>query len=116
VTPLGEVRRYDTRFFVAALPAGAHARDVTTESSTASWVLIAQALDEAERGERGMLPPTTSTLAALLPFETVADAIASAAQRDLEPVRPSLLPGDDGSVAVELPDGRVVPIPRSMVP
>ena len=32
VTPVGEVRRYDTRFFVAALPTGVEARHVTTEA------------------------------------------------------------------------------------
>src|SRR4051794_22481271 len=37
VTPVGEVRRYDTRFFLAALPDSADAQDVTTESSEASW-------------------------------------------------------------------------------
>src|SRR6185312_9484171 len=37
VTPRGEVRRYDTRFFVAELPGGAQPQDVTTESSSAGW-------------------------------------------------------------------------------
>jgi hypothetical protein len=31
-------------------------------------------------------------------------------------VRPELRVGADGSVSVELPDGRLVPIPRSMLP
>ncbi len=38
VTPAGEVRRYDTRFFVAAMPDDAQAQDVTTESSSAGLV------------------------------------------------------------------------------
>lgn len=116
VTPAGEVRRYDTRFFVGALPAGAEARDVTTESSEASWVGVAEAIEQAERGERQMLPPTLATLASLRRFETVAGALAASASRSTAPVRPELRLGPDGSVAVELPDGTLVPIPRSMLP
>ena len=116
VTPAGEVRRYDTHFFVAALPDGAEAQNVTPESSAASWVPVPAAIEQAQRGERTMLPPTMTTLASLLSFATVADVLAASDSRSLEPVRPELRIGEDGSVAVELPDGSVVPIPRSMLP
>ncbi len=115
VTPAGEVRRYDTRFFVAALPNTAEAQDVTNESSEASWVPVAAAIEQAQRGERQMLPPTISTLATLLPFASVAEALATADSRSLEAVRPEVRLGPDGSVAVELPDGTVVPIPKSLL-
>ena len=65
VTPAGEVRRYDTRFFVAAMPDGAQAQDVTTESSSAGWFGVGAVLESAQRGEIGMLPPTIMTLASL---------------------------------------------------
>ncbi|MBN9620597.1 MAG: hypothetical protein J0H43_12850, partial [Actinobacteria bacterium] len=71
---------------------------------------------QAERGERQMLPPTVATLAALRPFATVAEALAASAGRSMAPVRPTLRLGEDGSVAVELPDGTLAPIPRSMFP
>jgi 8-oxo-dGTP pyrophosphatase MutT (NUDIX family) len=116
VTPAGEVRRYDTRFFVGALPETAEAQDVTSESSAASWVPVADAMEQAQRGERKMLPPTMTTLATLAPFATVAEAIASARSRRLDAVRPEIRIGDDGTVAVELPDGTRVPIPPSMLP
>ncbi len=116
VTPAGEVRRYDTRFFVGALPDAAVAQDVTSESSEASWVPVAVAIEQAQRGERKMLPPTMTTLATLAPFATVAEAVDSARARRLEAVRPELRISDDGTVAVELPDGSLVPIPRSMLP
>jgi 8-oxo-dGTP pyrophosphatase MutT (NUDIX family) len=115
VTPAGEVRRYDTRFFVGALPDSAEAQDVTSESSEASWVPVGTAIEQAQRGERKMLPPTMMTLASLLPFGSVAEVVASSDTRSLEPVRPKLRV-DGESVAVELPDGTVVPIPRSMLP
>jgi 8-oxo-dGTP pyrophosphatase MutT (NUDIX family) len=116
VTPDGEVRRYDTRFFVGALPAGAEAQDVTSESSEAAWLPIGVAIEQATRGERKMLPPTMTTLVSLQQYGSVAEALAAGAERRLDPIRPELRIADDGSVAVELPDGSVVPIPRSMLP
>lgn len=114
VTPAGEVRRYDTRFFVAGLPDWAEAQDVTNESSEASWVPVAAAVEQAQRGERGLLPPTLITLASLLPFGSVADVLAAAESRSLDAVRPEVRIGEDGSIAVELPDGLLVPIPPGM--
>jgi 8-oxo-dGTP pyrophosphatase MutT (NUDIX family) len=114
VTPAGEARRYDTRFFVGALPDAAVAQDVTSESSAAAWVPVLAAIEEAQRGERKMLPPTMATLASLAQFDTVAEVVASSSGRQLDPVRPQVRVGEDGSVAVELPDGSLVPVPRSM--
>jgi hypothetical protein len=110
------VRRYDTRFFVGALPEGAVAEDVTSESSSASWVPVGAAIEAAQRGERKMLPPTMTTMASLLPFATVAEALDASAERSLDPVQPELRIAEDGSVSVLMPDGGVFPIPPSMVP
>jgi 8-oxo-dGTP pyrophosphatase MutT (NUDIX family) len=116
VTPAGEVRRYDTRFFVGALPPGAVAQDVTSESSAAEWVGVGDALEQAQRGERIMLPPTLETLASLVPHATVASALAAASVRSLDPVRPRLRITNEGEVFADLPDGSSVSIPRSMLP
>jgi 8-oxo-dGTP pyrophosphatase MutT (NUDIX family) len=115
VTPEGEVRRYDTRFFIGALPEGAEAQDVTSESSAAAWLPIGVALEQAQRGERQLLPPTMITLMAVQAFATVADVLASAADGVITPIRPNVRVADDGSVTVQLPDGSVHPIPRSMM-
>jgi 8-oxo-dGTP pyrophosphatase MutT (NUDIX family) len=114
VTPVGEVRRYDTRFFVAALPEAAEAQDVTNESSEASWVPIGVAVEQAQRGERKVLPPTMMTLASLLPFGMVGEVLDAAEARSLDPVRPEIKVADDGSVSVELPDGTVFNVPPGM--
>jgi 8-oxo-dGTP pyrophosphatase MutT (NUDIX family) len=116
VTPAGEVRRYDTRFFVAQLPESAEAQDVTPESTEASWVPVAVAIEQARRGERMMLPPTIMTLASIARYATVADVVAAAESRTLDAVRPEVRVGEDGSITVELPDGTQLPIPRSMLP
>jgi 8-oxo-dGTP pyrophosphatase MutT (NUDIX family) len=111
VTPAGEVRRYDTRFFVGALPDGAEAQDLTSESSAASWVGVGAALEQVQRGERIMLPPTLATLASLVAFPTVAEALAAAEARSVEPVRPTIRVTETEVVA-ELPDGTSFSMPR----
>jgi 8-oxo-dGTP pyrophosphatase MutT (NUDIX family) len=104
VTPQGESRRYDTRFFVAALPSGAAPAAVTSEAAQAGWLGVATALAENERGERAMMPPTIITLRSIAEFSTVAEVIAGAPGRSLEPVRP-VLHVEAGGARVELPDG-----------
>lgn len=107
ITPAGEPRRYDTHFFVAAVPAGAEAAALTTEAASASWVPVADALLGVERGERELLPPTRAMLMSLEGHTTVEDVFAAAAGRDLQPVCPVriVLPG---GVRIEHPDGRVL--------
>ena len=112
VTPVGEVRRYDTHFFVGVLPDNAEAQDLTSESSTASWSGVGEALEAAQRGERIMLPPTLATLASLVPFASVAEAVAASGTRQLEPVQPKISSGPEGYRA-ELPDGTSFTMPRS---
>ncbi len=114
ITPPGEARRYDTRFFVGAVPDGVDALDVTTESSAASWVALGEALEQAQRGERRLLPPTIATLAALARFDSVAAAFAASEERDLDPISPDIRRGADGAIIAELPDGTTFTLPRSM--
>jgi 8-oxo-dGTP pyrophosphatase MutT (NUDIX family) len=114
ITPPVEPRRYDTKFFVAALPVGQEARDVSGEADEASWLTPAAALAEADSGSRPMLPPTTHTLGQLGVFPTVADALAGSPPEPLHPISPTFEETPDGRWAV-LPDGTrvrlVVPLP-----
>ena len=114
ITPPAEPRRYDTKFFVAALPAGQHARDVSGEADEAAWLRPALALAEMSAGTRPMLPPTIHTLGQLEPFADVAAALAGSPPESLAPISPSFEETPDGRWAV-LPDGTrirmVVPLP-----
>jgi len=100
-TPEVEPRRYDTRFFVAALPAGQRSRHVGGESDRSGWSRPADALEAWAAGEVGMLPPTVAALRALLPHPDVASVLA--APVGVQPVLPRLVPRPDGGVDFLLP-------------
>lgn len=86
ITPEFEERRYDTWFFVAALPAGQRTRHATTEADRTVWARPADAAAGYDRGELLMMPPTIATLRQLAPLPDVAAALAAAGDQDLTPV------------------------------
>ena len=86
ITPEFEPRRYDTAFFVAALPPGQHARDVSGEADTTVWTSAAQAIADHAAGAVSMLPPTITTLRQLAAFPSAATALAAAPDRSLAPI------------------------------
>jgi 8-oxo-dGTP pyrophosphatase MutT (NUDIX family) len=114
ITPPVEPRRYDTKFFAAALPVGQEARHVSGEADEADWLTPRAALAEMSAGTRPMLPPTSHTLGQLAPFPDVAAALAGSPPEPLHPISPTFQKDADGSWAV-LPDGTrirmVVPLP-----
>lgn len=61
LTPVFEPRRYRTWFFVARLPEGQVTRDVSSESSSVTWLGAQEAVEQVERRQIGMLPPTWLT-------------------------------------------------------
>ncbi|MFJ2743584.1 NUDIX hydrolase [Streptomyces sp. NPDC087440] len=86
ITPEFEPRRYDTWFFVAALPAGQRTRNASTEADRTVWISPAQAAAGYDRGELLMMPPTISTLRRLQPYRTAAEVLAGAPAQDMTPV------------------------------
>lgn len=103
VTPEIEPRRYDTRFFVAAMPSGQRTRHVGGEADAVAWWTPGQALDAAAANEVGLLPPTAVTLDELSVYPTVAAVLAAADARDVGPVLPRIVL--DGADAVVLLPG-----------
>ena len=76
VTPKEErTRRYDTFFFVGALPAGQRADGDNNETDKAFWSTPAAALDEFAEGRSFLLPPTWTQLDSL-DGRTVAEVLA----------------------------------------
>ncbi|UGT90054.1 NUDIX domain-containing protein [Mycobacterium ostraviense] len=88
VTPEAELtRRYDTYFFVGALPEGQRADGENTESDRADWTRPQDAIDDFAAGRNILLPPTWTQLDALA-GRTVADVLA--VERTIVPVQPNL--------------------------
>ena len=104
ITPPVEPRRYDTKFFAAALPVGQEARHISGEADEASWLTPTAALVELRAGTRPMLPPTTHTLGQLEAFPDVTAALAGSPPEPLHPITPVFEETPDGRWAV-LPDG-----------
>ncbi|MGW1714877.1 NUDIX hydrolase [Streptomyces sp. NPDC002156] len=86
ITPEFEARRYDTWFFVAALPEGQRTRNASTEADRTVWIEPATAAASYDKGELLMMPPTIATLRALAAYDSAAGALAGALERDLTPV------------------------------
>jgi 8-oxo-dGTP pyrophosphatase MutT (NUDIX family) len=96
ITPEIEPRRYDTRFFVAKMPADQEASDISGETDHAEWSTPDQALAAERAGQIKMLPPTMSILIELADLSTVAEVIDNATSRQIEPVLPILVKAESG--------------------
>ena len=94
VTPEAErTRRYDTFFFVGALPEGQRADGENTESDRAGWSTPQAAIDDFAGGRNFLLPPTWTQLDSLA-GRTLADVLA--VERQIVPVQPHLeIEGDN---------------------
>jgi 8-oxo-dGTP pyrophosphatase MutT (NUDIX family) len=108
VTPLAEPKRFDARFFAAALPAGQQVRAHAAEADKMVWVRPDDALDAARRGEMSLLPPTATTLGEFTLASGVDDILGRA--RTVVPIQPALVNSDDGQAWLEVPDGIGYPL------
>lgn len=92
VTPIEErTRRYDTYFFVGALPEGQLADGDNTETDRAYWATPESALDDFAEGRTFLLPPTWTQLDSLA-GRTVAEVLA--VDRQIVAVSPHLKVSD----------------------
>jgi 8-oxo-dGTP pyrophosphatase MutT (NUDIX family) len=107
ITPVTEARRYDTRFFAAALPDGQHARDVSGEADETAWLEPGAALGAASRREIALFPPTAVTLGELRACGTVAAALA--ARRRMTALIPEVMLAE-GAAWLTVPDGVEYPL------
>jgi 8-oxo-dGTP pyrophosphatase MutT (NUDIX family) len=96
ITPEPEPRRYDTRFFLAALPDGQHAQDVSGETDYAGWELPASVLAAADRGEITLMPPTRSIVLELADVRSVRELLDAATGRMIECVLPQIINTESG--------------------
>jgi 8-oxo-dGTP pyrophosphatase MutT (NUDIX family) len=92
ITPIVEERRFDARFFAAALPSPQQPRDVGGEAAAVAWLRPADAIAAARGGEIVLWPPTSVTLAQLRACASLTEALA--APRDVAPVTPGVVSAD----------------------
>jgi 8-oxo-dGTP pyrophosphatase MutT (NUDIX family) len=102
ITPEPEPRRYDTRFFLAAVPEGAVAAVDDAEMTDAVWLAPAEAVARFAREEMKMLPPTVHTLRRLAGFGTAEEALAALRDAPVPAILPAMRRHPEG-VAIELP-------------
>jgi 8-oxo-dGTP pyrophosphatase MutT (NUDIX family) len=106
ITPAAVQIRFDTHFFLAAMPAGQEPRVDGEECVDLGWFTPAGALEAHAAGEIMLVFPTIKHLEQLGDFSTVEELLAYARGRNVQPIEPRvvlegevariLLPGDPG--------------------
>ena len=98
ITPAVEPRRYDTRFFLAALPEGQEPDDLTTEVDLTMWARPIDLLEDFRSGRSMLLPPTWTQLRLLSEFSDVDSALAC--EREISPIEPEIIDGGADGIRV----------------
>lgn len=107
ITPEAEPRRFDARFFAAALPPGQRAVGHRAEADRTAWLRPDAALKAARAGSMTMLPPTATTLNEFVSCGGVARILGS--RRTITPIMPRLVAEDGGSWLL-IPDEAAYPL------
>jgi 8-oxo-dGTP pyrophosphatase MutT (NUDIX family) len=102
VTPPLDTRRFDTRFFLARMPAGQTSGHDDQETIDSRWTTAAAALEADRRQEIVLPPPTWMTLRELLPFVSVDQAMTVAATRSVVRREPLVLQ-ENGAQWLQMP-------------
>ena len=103
ITPEGAPKRYDTRFFVAALPVGQVPVHDEHETVDTVWVRPADALARAAAGEFDVIFPTMKNLEALARFSTSEELLEATLAIERVPTVLPRVVADDRGVRILLP-------------
>jgi len=116
VTPEIEIRRYDTRFFLARMPEGQTAKHDEGETTALEWLTPQAAIAKFERRELLLPPPTWTTIRQLAPRRSIDDVLSWARSRSIVRVMPGFFKNGD-EVTLTLPGDPLYPtIPGWEVP
>lgn len=120
LTPLGERRRFDTRFFVAEAPRSQAPLHDDEETIDSLWIRPADALAKEQARELRMMPPTIVSLRMLGEHRSVADVIAAVEAAGVPArIEPRLvLDGDGRLVGIRVPGEEgfeTTPIPEFVI-
>jgi 8-oxo-dGTP pyrophosphatase MutT (NUDIX family) len=102
ITPEAFKPRFDTRFFLAFVPADQECSPDKRETTHGIWVTPDQSLEANLRGEIPLSPPTLVTLHELLTHKTLNELQEGVNQRGWgEPRLPRVFPVEKGAVILE---------------
>jgi 8-oxo-dGTP pyrophosphatase MutT (NUDIX family) len=102
ITPAEVTIRFDTWFFLAAMPADQTPAVDGAEVVEARWYTPRQALDAGDSGEIMLVFPTIKHLEQLSSFESVQSLLDHARAREIRPVQPRVL-GQGETARIVLP-------------
>jgi 8-oxo-dGTP pyrophosphatase MutT (NUDIX family) len=103
ITPELAPKRFDTRFFVAALPPDQTPEHDEHETTATVWVEPHDALDRARGGEFELIFPTMKNLQAIARFRTSAELLGAAAAVESVPAELPRVVGDERGMRILLP-------------
>jgi 8-oxo-dGTP pyrophosphatase MutT (NUDIX family) len=95
VTPEIEIRRYDTRFFLAKMPEGQTAKHDEGETTALEWLSPREAIARFERRELLLPPPTWTSIRQLAHRTSIEDAMAWARMKPIVRVMPGFFKDGD---------------------
>jgi len=98
ITPPVVPKIFDTHFFMALAPADQVALHDGEESTDSTWIRPADALAEADAGERTIVFPTRMNPTRLSQWPDVSTALAGAAGAEVVTVQPRVSPHEEGRV------------------
>jgi 8-oxo-dGTP pyrophosphatase MutT (NUDIX family) len=108
VTPEIEIRRFDTHFFLARMPAGQEARHDEGETTALAWLTPAAAIERARQRDIMLPPPTWTTLKRLSRFSSIGDVFDWARNTRIVRVQPNLI-RDEQRTMLTLPGDPTYP-------
>jgi 8-oxo-dGTP pyrophosphatase MutT (NUDIX family) len=111
ITPEGEPRRYDTRFFAVEAPLEQEAAHHAAEATHSGWYTAAQALDMTAGDLRLMLPPTRIMCTEVTVHADVASVLADLGSRPVDAIRFTLGDVVAGRLPSNLPAAWPPPAP-----
>ena len=92
ITPKIEKKRFNTRFFVAAMPGDQEPVHDGQEVVDSLWIRPEDALKAGEAGTMGLIMPTIENLKSLLGFSSAAEAVqARAAVQEIPAILPKFV-------------------------
>jgi 8-oxo-dGTP pyrophosphatase MutT (NUDIX family) len=103
ITPEAEPRRYDTRFFAAAVGRGTPALVDDQEITEAVWLTPVEALARNRQGTLPMVFPTVKTLEALRPFAAPGEILEYYRDREIPAILPHFVRTPTG-VGIRIPE------------